>query len=304
MSLFAPPQPIGTEVFATIPPQHRRATPSPERLAAGKPHADCFIEGPSFDRDGNLWLVDIPYGRVFRVSPAGAVDCVAEYDGEPNGLKIHRDGRIFIADHKQGILLLDAASGAVTPLVTRYKGERFRGPNDLFFAKNGDLYFTDQGQSGMDAPYGRVYRLSAAGRLEVVVDGIPSPNGIVLDPAEKHIYTAVTRMNCVWQSMIVPDGSTTRTGVWVYLGGGRGPDGMAMAEDGSLAVAHPGMGAVWIFSPRGEPLYRVQSCRGDFVTNVAFGGPDRRQLFITESHTGTVLVAQVPMAGECMYSHR
>jgi len=304
MSLFPPPEVIETEVFATVPPKYRRSGPSAERLAAGKPPSDCFLEGPSFDRQGNLYLVDIPYGRIFRVSPRGEFDCVAEYDGEPNGLKIHRDGRIFIADHKQGILVLDPASGKVTPVVERWKSERFRGVNDLVFAKNGDLYFTDQGQSGMHDAYGRAYRLSASGKLEALVTNIPSPNGIVLDPEEKHLYVAVTRMNAVWQVMLLPDGSTTRTGVWVYLGGGRGPDGMAMAEDGSLAVAHPGVGSVWIFSRRGEPLYRVKSCAGDFVTNVAFGGPERRSLYITDSGTGNVLVAKVPVAGEIMYSHR
>lgn len=56
-------------------------------------HAPVFLEGPSFDRDGNLWVADIPWGRIFRIDPKGGVELAAEYDGEPNGLKFHADGR-------------------------------------------------------------------------------------------------------------------------------------------------------------------------------------------------------------------
>lgn len=64
------------------------------------------------------------------------------------------------------------------------------------------------------------------------------------------------------------------------------------------------MGAIWIFSPCGEPLYRVQSCRGDMTTNVAYGGPGRKTIYITDSSTGTILMACVPTAGRVLYSHR
>jgi len=304
MSLFPPPQNIATEVFAEVPAKYRKpGTVNAERLAAGKPQVEVFLEGPSFDRAGNLYLVDIPHGRIFRVSPRGEFDLVAEYDGEPNGLKIHKDGRIFVADHKNGVMLLDPASGKVTPFMQRYHTERLKGPNDLVFADNGDLYFTDQGQSGLQDWSGRVFRVSTAGRIDCLIDNVPSPNGIVLDPQQKHVYVAVTRMNCIWQLMLLPDGHITRAGAWVYLQGGRGPDGMAMGEGGELCVAHPGTGSIWVFSRQGEPLYRVKSCRSEFITNIAFGGPQRRQLYITDSHAGCVLVADMPFAGVPMYSH-
>jgi hypothetical protein len=57
---------------------------------------DSFLEGPSFDREGRLYVTDIPFGRVFRIDPGGEREQITEYDGWPNGLKIHRDGRIFI----------------------------------------------------------------------------------------------------------------------------------------------------------------------------------------------------------------
>ena len=99
--MFAPPELVRTEVFAEVPAELRKAGNNPERVAAGKgaTPAGCFLEGPAFDRDGNLYVVDLAFGRIFRISPKGEFSVAAEYDGEPNGLAIHRDGRIFIADH-------------------------------------------------------------------------------------------------------------------------------------------------------------------------------------------------------------
>ena len=303
--MFAPPQLIQTEVFAEVPQSLRKTAVPVERIAAGGGGvpAGSFLEGPSFDRAGNLYVVDIPYGRIFRVSPQGKFDVVAEYDGEPNGLRIHKDGRIFIADHKNGIMLLDPASGRVTPVVTRYHREHFKGVNDLTFAANGDLYFTDQGQSDLSDPTGRVYRYTANGLLQKIADCVPSPNGLVLNAAEDILFVAATRANAVWRFPLAPDGTVARMGLQIQLSGGRGPDGMTITEDDGLVVVHPGMGAVWIFNHRGEPLYRVQSCRSDLVTNVAFGGPDRKTIFITDSDGGCILMARVPVAGRLLYSH-
>src|SRR3546814_11694710 len=86
-----------------------------------------FLEGPSFDREGNLYLVDIPYGRILRVAPDGTFSQVAEYDGWPNGLKIHKDGRIFIADHKIGIMVLDSVSGRIEPYLPQVRREGLKG---------------------------------------------------------------------------------------------------------------------------------------------------------------------------------
>ena len=306
MSLYPPPEIIETEVFAELPAAFRKTgVRSVWSVNNNKGETiDCFLEGPSFDRDGNLYIVDIPWGRVFRVSPAGDFDLVAEYDGEPNGLKIHKDGRIFIADYKNGVMLLDPATGSVTPHVDRYRVEGLKGVNDLVFAGNGDLYFTDQGLTGLHDPTGRVYRLGADGRLDRLVDNGPSPNGIVLDPSETWLLVAMTRANQVWRMPLLPDGGTTKVGAFVQLSGGSGPDGMAMDEAGNLLVCHAGTGSVWVFNPIGEPLYRVKSCRGLFTTNVAFGGPDNKSIFITESDTGTILTAKLPVAGQTMYSHR
>ena len=302
--MFGPPPDIESRVFARLPDALRR-TGQRSDWADAMVHGralDCFLEGPSFDASGNLYVVDIPFGRIFRVSPQGDFDVVAEYDGEPNGLKLHPDGRIFVADHKNGIMVLDPESGEVTVAIDRPRHERFKGCNDLFFAANGDLYFTDQGQTGLHDPTGRLFRQTAGGSLEIVLDRVPSPNGLVTNLDETIVYLAATRDNSVWRVPLLADGTATKVGVFVQLSGGlAGPDGLALDSDGNLAVAHAGLGTVWLFSPLGEPLARIRSCAGAMTTNVAYGGPERKTLYITESETGTILVADMPAAGRSMY---
>jgi gluconolactonase len=304
--MFEPPQVIATEVFAEVPASlHRRTSTGWTETNRAGVTTPSFLEGPSFDREGNLYVVDIPHGRVFRISPSGKFDVVAEYDGEPNGLKIHKDGRIFIADYKNGLMRLDPVSGAVTPMLERRRSERFKGLNDLFFGANGDLYFTDQGETGLHDPTGRVYRLTPEGRLDCLVATVPSPNGLVMDRDEKALFVAATRGNCVWRLPNPREANSAKVGVFVQLSGGPGgPDGLALDEEGNLAVAHFGLGCVWVFTPHGEPLYRVNSCRGRLTTNIAYGGSDRRTLFITESDSGCVLRAELPVPGKPMYSHQ
>ena len=304
--MFAAPPAIKTTVFARLP-DTLRARENP-RQQSGVPR-DSFLEGPSFDRAGNLYVVNIPYGQVLRVSREGDFAVIAEWDGEPNGLKIHKDGRIFIADHKQGLMLLDPASGKVEAFFDRPRRERFKGLNDLIFAKNGDLYFTDQGEADLRDPTGRLFRLRAprdgqGGTLDLLLDNVPSPNGLVLTQNEDILYLAVTRGNAVWQVPLNPDGTLGRVGIFIQMSGGTGPDGMAMDSEGNLAVCHVGLGSVWLFSRLGRPLYEISSCTGHATTNAAYGGADGRTLFITESETGTILQARLEAPGLPLYSHQ
>ncbi len=305
-SLFAPPALIETEVYAELPPELRAPSKIARGFAEGQPPGSALtsvLEGPSFDRDGNLWCVDIPNGRVLKIDQERRFHLVCEYDGWPNGLKIHRDGRIFIADYKHGIMLLDPVNGRIAPYLERANLERFKAVNDLFFARNGDLYFTDQGLTGLHDPTGRVFRLRPDGEVQCLISNAPSPNGLVMNLEESALYVAVTRANAIWRLPLMANGSTAKVGVFIQLSGGGGPDGVALDADGGLAVAHIGLGAVWIFDAAGEPLHRVRSCKGKHTTNLAYGGPDGRDLFITESATGSILRARLPIAGKPMYSH-
>lgn len=287
---------IQTEVFATLPDAYRKKDTTAEWLIGQrrglKTHS--FLEGPCFDRAGNLYVTDIPFGRIFKITPAGHFDLIAEYPGEPNGMKVVEEGVALIADHKLGLVRLDLATGETEVYFDRPVLERFKGLNDLHIADNGDIYFTDQGQSGLQDPSGKVYRLSPEGRLDCVLAGIPSPNGIVLDTAQEHVLVAVTRANQVWRLPLLLDGSTSKVGAFINLSGGVGPDGLARDRGGNLAVCHPGLGIVWVFSPHGEPLYRIRSCSGRMVTNCAYDPGDESLLYITDSDSGSILRASLP----------
>jgi gluconolactonase len=243
---------------------------------------------------------------MFRIAPSGDVSLEMEYDGHPNGLKFMDDGRALIADAQNGLMLFDPARGSVEPYCARDLLEPFLGLNDLTIAKNGDIYFTDMGLSGLLNPNGRLYRLSVDGKLECMLENLPSPNGLVLSKTETVLYLACTRANAVWKCPIMPDGSMRKVGVFVQLSGGTsGPDGLAIDEDDNLVVCHNGFGAVWMFSAVvGEPILRINSLRGIYTTNCAFGGPSNKTLFITESKSGTVLMAELEVPGRKLYTRR
>jgi gluconolactonase len=289
------PLQIETRVFSAMPDRFRRKGVRSTWADANRLglETDCFIEGPSFDADGDLYIVDIPFGRIFRIAPDGAWSLVIEYDGWPNGLKIRSDGRILVADYRRGIMQLDAGAGRMQPVLTARNSESFKGCNDLHIASNGDIYFTDQGQTGLHDPTGRVYRLSPAGKLDCLIDTGISPNGLVLDSGETVLFVAMTRDNAVWRLPLMKDGNVSKVGRFCSTFGSSGPDGLTMDSKGRLFVAHASLGHVFVFAPNGELIARIKSCAGQSCTNVAIGGANRDRLYITESVTGTVLVADI-----------
>jgi gluconolactonase len=169
--------------------------------------------------------------------------------------------------------------------------------NDLCLGADGSIFFTDQGQTGLHDPTGRVYRLRLDGRLDTLIGTVPSPNGIVVAPDLSHCLVAVTRANQIWRLPLHGDGAVTKAGIFIHLHGGPGgPDGLAWDRDGNLLVAHTGIGTVWRFNARAEPTLAINSCAGASTTNLCLGGRDGRDLFITESETGSILRARLESA--------
>jgi len=292
---------IEAEVFARLPERFHITENHETRLGRIR---YSFLEGPAFARDGTLYCTDLPYGRIFRIAPNGGFDLVCQYKGRPNGLAIHRDGRIFVADQVEGILVLDPHSGKIEPLLSMVFGERLKAPNDLIFSRDGTLFFTDQGQSGLQNPNGCLYALRPDNTVDCILNNVPSPNGLVLGPDEENLFLAVTRANAVWRVPLNLFGNhaASRVGLYIQLSGGIGPDGMAAGADGSLAVAHVGSGTIKVFDKLGELLCRVR-CPDIYPTNVAFGGPDLQDLYITESASGQILRARLPVTGQRLFSH-
>jgi gluconolactonase len=296
--LFPPPRIIESSVFTAMPDELRRPVVTEWSRAnkRGQP-VDSYLEGPCVDRRGHLLVTDIPHGRIFRVTPGGAWHLVVEYDGEPNGLALHPDGRVFVADYKNGILALDPDTGAITPVLLRRNSQRFKGVNDLTFASNSDLYFTDQGQTGLHDPTGCVYRYGRDGRLDCLIDNGPSPNGLTLSPEEDVLFVAMTRDNAVWRVPLLPEGGTGKVCRFASFHGPTGPDGMATDLAGNVLVAHAAWGAVVVHGPQGQVVAAIRSCRGQFLTNLVFGGEGGREIYITDSSTGSILRAEWEIGG-------
>jgi gluconolactonase len=299
MLYLQPPQIREAEVFTRLPERFRRSGVRSDWADAnrgGQP-TDSFLEGPVFDASGQLYVTDIPFGRIFRVDAGGEWELVAQWDGEPNGAKFLSDRELLVTDYRNGLMAVDVVHGTVRPFLERRNSERFKGVNDLIFDSRGNLYFTDQGQTGLHDPTGRLYRLRPSGQLEILLANVPSPNGVALSPDERVLYLAVTRGNQVWRVPLMEDGSVSKVGAFFTSYGPSGPDGLAVDERGRIIVANPGLGLAWVLNHRAEPELVLRSAAGTSLTNVAFGGAARTTLYCTESVSGSILRAPLEHPG-------
>jgi len=217
-------------------------------------------------------------------------------------MKFLNAGQLLVTDYRNGLVVLDIASGQVRPFLERRNSERFKGVNDLVFDSKGNLYFTDQGQTGLHDPTGRVYRLAPDGRLDMLLSNVPSPNGIVLSNDERFLFVAATRGNCVWRMPLLADGSVSKAGQFFTSYGPSGPDGLAMDERGRLLVANPGLAYVWVLGHRAEPEEVLTGPAGASITNLAFGGADRQTFCCTDSTHGHILKAQMSALGARLHT--
>lgn len=291
------------ELFSSMPDKFRRTGVRSlwADVNQGGRLADSFLEGPVFDEQGNLYVTDIPFGRVFRINPEGEWDLVTQWEGEPNGMKFLNSGQLLITDYRNGLVVLDVKSSQVRPFLERRNSERFKGVNDLVFDSKGNLFFTDQGQTGLHDPTGRVYRLRPDGRLDMLLGNVPSPNGIVLSYDERFLFVAATRGNSVWRMPLLEDGSISKVGQFFTSYGPSGPDGLSMDESGRLFVANPGLAFVWVLNQRAEPDEVLTGPTGASITNLAFGGVDRKTIYCTDSTNGDILRAEVTVSGVSLH---
>lgn len=254
-----------------------------------------FLEGPCFDEAGHLWLVDVPYGRLFRIAPDGNWELAFQYDGEPHALRHRDDGSCLIADYRHGLVSFDPVAMTISTLFGRVNTEPFRGLSDLTIAPNSDVWFTDSGRSSLSDPTGRVYRLRQGETVpDLVLGNVPYPNGIALSPDGKLVYLAATRANAVWRFMAdAPDPTWPMVGTFLQFSGGLGPDGLAVDAVGRLAVVQAQAGRLHLLDALGDPLAVVHTPGGLWTTACAFS-PDQSTLFIVEAQTGGVF--HIPMA--------
>lgn len=305
LNFFPTPETLHAELYTEMPARFRKTGVMSEWSAVnkvGQPPVECFIEGLVFDKQGNMYIIDVPFGRLFKVGPDRQWTQLAEWDGEPGGMALHPNGKFFITDYKQGLLTFDPKTSKIETFLGRRDSERFKGLNDLTFALNGDMYFTDQGQTGLQDPTGRVYRLRKDGHLDLLLGTGPSPNGLVLHPNEQVLFVSMTRDNAVWRIPLFPDGTTGKVARFCSFYGTSGPDSLAMDEEANLFVPHASLGTVFVINPHGEPIARFLSPGGRTTTNAKFAGPDRKTVYFTESPSGSIYVAKWRVPGRKLYA--
>jgi gluconolactonase len=254
-------------------------------------------EGPAFDQDGNLYFVNWLSSSIVRLTPDGIASEFFNTGGIPAGLAFHRDGSLYVADEGDDIHgVMRVANGQSTILVNEYHGQPLNGPNDLVFDRDGVLYFSDPWRSSAENPIGGFYRHFPDGTLEQIDRGLAFPNGVALSDDGAAVFLAETYHNRILRYPIGPDGVIGARENFATLPGGEGPDGMAFDEAGNLYVAHYGGGRVAVFDPSGAMIREIP-VPGTKVTNVAFGGPDRRMLVITDVETASLYKTRVDVPG-------
>lgn len=290
---FESPTALTMDVYARVPPELTDDPPPSvwASLHRGLDGMGSFLEGPVLDGQGGFYTVDVARGRILHFHGRNSVSVVIQYQGEPNGLALVAQDRLLITDYRNGLLQLQlGTTPQITTVVDRFGPEGFKGLNDLALMADGRVFFTDQGATGLHDPSGRVFCLHPDGRLDAVVDGIPSPNGVLVDERSNTLYIAVTRDNSVWRAPLSPSGAH-KVGRFLQFSGGMGPDGLAWGPHGSIAVAHLGLGMVSVFDRLGRPAFVLHSPTGRATTNLIFDSDFR--VYVTESESGTLLTADL-----------
>jgi gluconolactonase len=172
----------------------------------------------------------------------------------------------------------------------------------LNFSSTGDLYFTDQGQTGIADPTGRVFRMKPDGGLQRMISNASSPNGVTVNTTDKQVFLAMTRSQQIWRCPLMDDGQFSKVGVAIQFSGGVGPDGIETDAENGLVVCHLGTG-VWRFDANMLPTHLVYSDRHQpsHLANLAFGGLDYKTLYMVDAQSGDVLTAALPVAGKKIF---
>ncbi len=253
-----------------------------------------FPEGPCFDADGELYFTQCGSGWITRIR-GGVAENYVHSGSTPNGAVFDETNTLWIAEAgtKQ---LLRYDGEELVEIAGEWDGRPLQSPNDLVFHPDGSIYMTGPGGSNAETPIGVIYHAQRDGRIEVVADGMAFPNGLALTADASRLYLAETGRHQVLIFEVRDDGGLGEPEVFAETPGGSGGDGMALDVEGNLYVAHFGVGAVPVFSPDGELLERLPA-GGEKPTNVAFGGADMMDLYVTEVETGAVYRLRPGVAG-------
>jgi gluconolactonase len=281
-----------------------------------------FLEGGAFDKAGNFWFVDIGSGWIAYLTPEAKLvpgfNCDPQGDigilCEPQGTRWH-DGKLYVPTRHLGILVYDPETKHATPLVTTYRNQLFKGPNDLDFDAEGNLYFTDPWGTGPGPDEadraGAVYQYSATDKvLRRIISTASFPNGIAVSPDDGTLAVADYASNRMLYYTFLngPIPPCTRCAkdpshqtfffatAGSYNPGNGGPDGIHYDVHGNLWAAL-GIGGVMEYDRHGLIIGYVPLPNGDVATNFAFGGENNQYIYVEGATTGTIWRFKTPYPG-------
>lgn len=275
-------------------------------------------EGPVALPDGSWLCVEMSAdtGRVTHISKDGKSKQPIVRTGRPNGIAVDRDGYLWVPESQIPSLLRITLDGQLHVFLTECDGEPFLFPNDVAFGPDGLLYMTDSGITHRDftpggkirpdwktAPFdGRVYQIDTKARTIKKLDsGIKFTNGIAFD-AKDNLYVNETITGNVFRYQAK---GKSKFGPRELFGNVndpagpdiiRGPDGMKFGKDGNLYVAVYNQGDVTVLGPDGKVVKRIKLA-GNNPTNLAFGLPGDKRIYVTEVQFGTMEVIDVGCEG-------
>jgi len=261
-----------------------------ERVAGGFE----FTEGPVWTPDGALLFSSPNTNAIYRWTRHGAVTVFRPKSGytgtdigryfQPgsNGLAFDRQGRLTICQHGNRRVIRVNPHGDTTVLADRFEGKRLNSPNDLVYASDGTLYFTDPpfglaNPADAELTFNGVYRVRD-GQIDLVTDELEGPNGIALSPDERFLYVGnwhperkvVMRYDLATGEGVVLADLTAEPGEDAI-------DGLKVDTEGNLYVCGPG--GIWLLSPEGERLGLLRLPESPH--NLAWGDDDGRTLYVT-----------------------
>lgn len=252
-----------------------------------------FPEGPVFDPEGRLWLVELEAGTVDRLNSDGSFSRYST-GGIPNGLACDASGHIYLADKQKKVQKFDDGCQCFLTLAAELAGQPLAEPNDICFDSAGQLVFTCPGGSGKE-PIGYLCRLRGEGELTKIAGGLRYPNGLAFDADGTKLYVAESREKRLLVSDYDP-GRDLELEEFCVLSDTGGPDGIALDADGNIWSALFGAGEIAVTSPDGEVIERVP-LPGARPTNVAFDPSGRLGLVVTEAEKGLLLSVTPAPAG-------
>jgi gluconolactonase len=270
-----------------------------EKLAGGFQ----FTEGPVWHPDGYLLFSDPNANTIYRWSPEGSVsvfrtksgysgvDIGAYHQPGSNGLTLDPTGLLTINQHGNRRVVRLERPGNLTVLADQYEGKRLNSPNDLVYRSDGTLYFTDPpfglpkvfDDPAKELPFSGVYMVRE-GKVTLLTRELSGPNGIAFSPDERFLYVDDWDLarKVLMRYEVRPDGTLGAGRVFYDFTAEPEPvalDGIKVDQEGNVYVSAPR--GVWILSPEGKPLGRIEPPEHD--ANFAWGDADGRTLFLTAS---------------------